>query len=229
MCGRYTLTANPETIQQAFNLDVLPVLQPRYNIAPTQPVPIITSEKSKELTIVQWGLIPSWSKDPSIASKLINARAETIEEKPSFRAAFKYRRCLIPADGFFEWKAVGGGKKKPHFIYVGNHEVFAFAGLWESWHSPAGDEVQTCTILTTKPNNLIRTMHHRMAVILDKEDYDAWLSPDAKPAELKHLLRAYPEERINLYEVSTMVNNSRVDAPEILQPVQPLPEQQSLL
>lgn len=229
MCGRYTLTANPEAIQQAFNLEVLPNLQPRYNIAPTQPVPIITAEKPRELTIVSWGLIPSWSKDASGASKLINARAETVAEKPSFRAAYKYRRCLIPADGFFEWQSVeNSSKKKPQFIYVGEREVFAFAGLWETWHSPAGDEVLTCTILTTEPNQKIKKMHHRMAVILDKDDYDAWLSPEAKPAELKHLLRAYPEERLNIYEVSTMVNNARVDTPEILQPVQPPPEQQGM-
>ncbi len=229
MCGRYTLTASPEAVQQAFTLDTLPILQPRYNIAPTQPVPIITSEKPKELTIVSWGLIPSWSKDTSGASKLINARAETIEEKPSFRAAYKYRRCLIPADGFFEWQSVdNGGKKKPQFIYVGEHEVFAFAGLWERWQSPGGDEVHTCTILTTEPNDLIKPLHHRMAVILDKADYDAWLSPDSKPGELKHLLRSYPSERMNLYEISTLVNNARIDTPEILQPVQSPPQQQSL-
>jgi putative SOS response-associated peptidase YedK len=229
MCGRYTLTASPEVVQQAFDLATLPILQPRYNIAPTQPVPVITSEKPRELTIVSWGLIPSWSKDASGASKLINARAETVEEKPSFRAAFKYRRCLIPADGFFEWQSVeDSSKKKPQFIYVGEREVFAFAGLWERWQSPGGDEVQTCTILTTEPNQKIQRLHHRMAVILDKDDYAAWLSPDSKPDELKHLLRAYPEERINLYEISTLVNNARIDTPDILQPVQPPPQQPSL-
>jgi putative SOS response-associated peptidase YedK len=136
---------------------------------------------------------------------------------------------LIPADGFFEWQSVeDSSKKKPQFIYVGEREVFAFAGLWERWQSPGGDEVQTCTILTTEPNQKIQRLHHRMAVILDKDDYAAWLSPDSKPDELKHLLRAYPEERINLYEISTLVNNARIDTPDILQPVQPPPQQPSL-
>lgn len=222
MCGRYTLTAKPEAIQQAFDLTSVPPLTPRYNIAPTQPVPIITSEQRDTLTIVQWGLIPSWSKDASIASKLINARAETLDEKPSFKNAFKRRRCLIPADGFFEWKAGdNGGKKKPQFIYVGEREVFAFAGLWELWNSLTGDPVYTCTIITTEPNELIRGLHNRMAVILDKQDYDAWLSPDTPLTDTKSLLRPYPSERMSLYEISTLVNNATVDTPAILEPYRP--------
>jgi len=229
MCGRYTLTATPEEIQQAFQLNSVPPLEPRYNIAPTQPVPIITSEQRDVLTIVQWGLIPSWSKDASIASKLINARAETVDEKPSFRTSFKRRRCLIPADGFFEWKAGDKGeKKKPQFISVGDRELFAFAGLWDIWNSPHGDPVYTCTIITSEPNELIKSIHNRQAVILDKNQYSDWLADDTPLPALKDMLRPFAAERMKVYEISTLVNNATVDTPAILEPVQP-PEQRSLM
>jgi putative SOS response-associated peptidase YedK len=230
MCGRYTLTAEPAAIQQAFDLTTLPSeLAPRYNIAPTQPVPIITSDNPHALTIVQWGLVPSWSKDPSVASKLINARAETLDEKPSFKQAFKRRRCLIPADGFFEWRS-DNGKKRPQFIYVGEREVFAFAGLWDTWHSPDGSVLQSCTIITTEPNDLIRTLHHRMAVILNQADYRTWLAPDAEGVALKALLQPYPAERLQLYEVAPLVNNANIDTPDIIIPhTPPAPPQQKTL
>jgi len=229
MCGRYTLTASPEAIQQAFDLTSVPPLTARYNIAPTQPVPIITSEQRDTLTIVQWGLIPSWSKDRSIASNLINARAETIDEKASFKNAFKRRRCLIPADGFYEWKSGGKGeKKKPQFLTVGDRDLFAFAGLWETWNSPDGDQVYTCTIITAEPNDLVKTFHHRMAVILDKDQYDDWLSADTPAPVLKELMRPYPSDRMSVYEVSTLVNNATIDSPEMLEPYQP-PEQRSMM
>jgi putative SOS response-associated peptidase YedK len=229
MCGRYTLTASPEAIQQAFDLANVPPLTARYNIAPTQPVPIITSEQRDTLTIVQWGLIPSWSKDTSIASKLINARAETLDEKPSFKNAFKRRRCLIPADGFYEWKSGDKGeKKKPQFLTLGERDLFAFAGLWEVWNSPTGDPVYTCTIITAEPNDLVKSFHHRMAVILEKDQYAAWLDADTPAPVLKDLMRPYPPDNMHVYEVSTLVNNATVDAPEMIVPYA-APEQRSML
>ena len=227
MCGRYTLTADASALQMQFNLDALPpVLAPRYNIAPTQPVPIVSSAAPRELSFVTWGLIPSWSKDPSIASKLINARGETVAEKPSFRSAFKHRRCLIPADGFFEWSKAKGSKS-PYFVHLANRQVFAFAGLWEVWNSPHGDEVHTCTIITTEPNSLIRPLHNRMAVILPAEAYETWLDPATPAPVLQDLLSPYPEEGMDYYEVSPLVNSPANDLPEILEPYQP-PSQPSL-
>lgn len=229
MCGRYTLTADASAIQLAFNLDpVSDQLQPRYNIAPSQAVPIITNANSKELTFVKWGLVPSWAKDPSIGYKMINARSETAAEKPSFRSAFKRRRCLIPADGFFEWSKQGK-KKVPMYIHLADNEVFAFAGLWETWQSPDGSELQTCTILTSEPNDLIKPLHHRMAVILEKSDYETWLDPDEVPADvLMPLMKPYPQEFMRVYEVSTLVNSPKNDEPSVIDPFDS-PRQQNLL
>lgn len=227
MCGRYTLTADKATLQRTFNLDSVPPLTPRYNIAPTQPVPIITSDKPRELTIVNWGLIPSWSKDISGASMLINARGETVDEKPSFRSAFKYRRCLVPADGFYEWRK-DGKSKLPQYIHFEDRRVFALAGLWERWNSPQGDEILSCTIVTTDPNALIKPWHHRMAVILEPEDYATWLDPQAPPDLLKSLLRPYKDDALTAYEVSAMVNNARMDDAEMIVPFTN-PQQGSLI
>jgi len=228
MCGRYTLTADANTIQLTFNLDAVSNnLQPRYNIAPSQPVPIITNQNPSELTFVKWGLVPSWAKDASIGYKMINARSETASEKPSFRSAFKRRRCLIPVDGFFEWSKQGK-KKVPMYIHLEDNELFAFAGLWETWQSPDGSELQTCTILTTEPNDLIKPLHHRMAVILDKSDYDLWLTPDDVPADvLQPLMKPFPQDRMRVYEVSTLVNSPKNDDPSIIEPFES-PRQQSL-
>ena len=230
MCGRYVLDADGKAIQQIFNLENEPVVEPHYNIAPSQPVMVITNQDPKHTTHHQWGLIPSWAKDPKIGHKMINARSETAHQKPSFRAAFKRRRCLIPATGFYEWAKMEGGRKAPHLIYVGDHELFAFAGLWEIWQSPQGEEIRTCTILTGEPNAKIKPLHHRMAVILHKDDYDTWLSPDALPADvLMPLLRTYEADRMDAYEVSTRVNAPKHDGPENIAPLGPPPQQQSLL
>jgi putative SOS response-associated peptidase YedK len=220
MCGRFVLTANPEALQMEFNLTNVPAaLSPRYNIAPTQPVAVITNEQPDELTFYKWGLIPSWSKDMSAASKMINARSETVAEKPSFRSAFKRRRCIIPADGFYEWKAEGG-HKVPQFIHREDRKPFALAGLWEVWHSPEGDEVRTCTILTTDANPFMQTIHNRMPVILSKADYDLWLSPDELSAQvLQPLMKPYEGQDLTAYPVSKMVNRPGVDAPELIAPV----------
>lgn len=203
MCGRFVLAADGTAIQQQFNLTETPTIEARYNIAPTQPVAVITNAEPTALTYHRWGLIPSWAKDPSIGSRMINARAETAHEKPSFRSAFKRRRCLIPASGFYEWTKRDSGKV-PMYIHLDDHAPFAFAGLWEVWHSPDGGEIHSCTILTTEPNDLIKPLHNRMAVILDEADYDMWLSPDELPADaLKPMLRPYRADAMRAYEVST--------------------------
>lgn len=220
MCGRFTLTADLEAIQQAFDLKTVPDgMPPRYNIAPSQPVAVITNEASAELTFYQWGLLPSWSKDRTIASKLINARSETAQDKPSFRSAFKRRRCIIPADGFFEWQQRDGGKV-PLFIHFEGRPVFALAGLWEIWRSPEGDEIRTCTILTTEANDFMKPIHNRMPVILDRADYDLWLSPKEEPAQaLQPLMRPHDPAHMMAYPVSKMVNYPNNDTPQVIEPV----------
>lgn len=225
MCGRYTLAAAPEAIQQAFDLESVPSgLTPRYNIAPTQPIPVITNQAPRALTFVTWGLIPSWAKDTSMAAQLMNARAETLAEKPSFRSAYKYRRCLVPADGFYEWMK-DGKTKRPQYIYRRDRAVFAFAGLWERWNSPDGSEVLSATIITTEPNATIAPLHHRMAVILDPADYGTWLDANADPAVLQALLRPAPDDLLALHEVSPAVNNARHDSPDMIEPLKPIGQQ----
>jgi putative SOS response-associated peptidase YedK len=198
-----------------FNLDKQPPLAPRYNIAPSQPVAIVRASRdqdNREWALVQWGLVPSWSKDPSIGARMINARAETVEEKPSFRTAFKRRRCLIPADGFYEWKRLNGGKQ-PFYIRLESGEPFAFGGLWEYWQGPDGSALESCTILTTEPNGLMAELHNRMPLILSAQDYDDWLfakeGDKQAQAALHHLLRPYPAEEMIASPVSTFVNNPR--------------------
>lgn len=218
MCGRFTLTADPADLQQAFPAYAFPMqYTPRFNIAPTQPVLAIHRQG---VEFFLWGLIPSWAKDASIGARLINARAETLAEKPAFRAAFKYRRCLIPADGFYEWKSEAGTKRKtPYFISLRGHRLFAFARLWEIWNSPDGSEICTCAIVTTRPNHLMAELHDRMPVILQPSDYAQWLDPaPLLPASLLPLLRPFPAEEMTAYPVSTLVNNPANDRPECIQP-----------
>lgn len=218
MCGRFALNADPQLIQQAFNLDTVPTqLAPRFNIAPSQPIAVITNQNPQQLDLFKWGLVPSWSKDPSIGNKMINARVETAAEKPSFRDAFKKRRCLIPATGFYEWSQ---SDKTPMYIHMKDDEVFAFAGLWETWHDPDGGLLHTATILTTEPNELLSQFHHRMAIILRPEDYDEWLRPEAlTPNELMPLLQPYPAELMDAYEVSKLVNSPANDTIACITPV----------
>ena len=226
MCGRYTLTADAASIQLAFNLDSIPDWQPRYNIAPSQLAPVITGKNARRLSFLKWGLVPSWAKDAAIGSKMINARAETAAEKPSFRAAFKRRRCLMPADGFFEWQ---GSRKTPMYIHLENRTLFAFAGLWESRANPDGSKLETCAILTAEANELIRPLHHRMAVILAPENYDVWLSPqEVETAALMSLLSPHSAEKMRAYEVSRQVNHPANDSPAVIAPFES-PWQQSLL
>lgn len=223
MCGRFALTANPEAIQQAFNLSIVPDgMPPRYNIAPTQPIAVITNDEPHALNLMRWGLIPSWAKDLSIGNKMINARGESVAEKPAFRAAFKRRRCLIPSDGFFEWRA-DGGKKTPLFIHMQDHELFAMAGLWEVWYGPDGEELRTCTIITTEPNEFMANIHNRMPVILRREDYATWLSDEKTPPDvLQSLIKPYPAEAMTAYEVSPAVNRPTNDTPDVIEPVSKL-------
>jgi putative SOS response-associated peptidase YedK len=222
MCGRFTLFVPGEAVAQAFRLPEVPRLAPRYNIAPTQPVAAVRiSPRSgqRELTHFTWGLIPRWAKDPTIGSRMINARSETAAEKPSFRAAFKYRRCLVPADGFYEWQRVNGGKQ-PVRIQMADGGLFAIAGLWESWSSPEGSEIESCTLLTTDPNELLAQVHNRMPVILSPDDYDLWLDPGVQqPAEVQDLLRPFPAPAMSYYPVSTHVNNPRNEDPRCIEPL----------
>jgi putative SOS response-associated peptidase YedK len=220
MCGRFVLISDAQTIQTAFDLTSVPEgTTARFNIAPTQPVAVITNENPRALTYHRWGLIPSWSKDMKIGSTLINARSESVEEKPSFRTAFKRRRCLIPADGFFEWQKQADDSKKPMFIHMKDNHLFAFAGLWEIWNSPEGDEIRTCTILTTDANPFMATIHHRMPVILPPSEYSTWLADDQSPGILRGLLKPYNPDEMTAYEVSRFVNKPANDTPECIEPV----------
>ncbi len=219
MCGRFVLTVNPEVVQQEFNLTMPPAqMQPRYNIAPTQPVMVITNENPKEATYHKWGLIPSWAKDMSMASKMINARSESAAEKPAYRAAFRRRRCIIPTDGFYEWNE-NDGKKTPMFVHRPNNELYGMAGLWEIWHDPDGGELRTCSILTTDANAFMQQYHHRMPVILHKDDYALWLSPKEEPLPvLQDLMKAYDVDGLQAYEVSRAVNRVSNDTPSLIEP-----------
>jgi len=227
MCGRYVLSVEAGVIQREFNLETIPQLESRFNIAPSQPVPIITNDAPHDLTLVKWGLVPSWAKDAKIGYRMINARSETVAEKPSFRAAFKRRRCLIPASGFYEWVKADDGKQ-PHYIYVQDEPVFAFAGLWEVWNSPEGDMLWTCTILTTEANEAIQDLHHRMPVILNAQTREIWLDNDSDRGELETIMQPYPAEAMAHYPVSKAVNSPKNDNPNLIEREDP-PQQQRML
>lgn len=221
MCGRFTLTVDPGQLQDTFPWVSVPDdISPRFNIAPSQPVAVVPNDGQNQLDFFVWGLIPSWAKDPQIGNRLINARAETLAEKPSFRTAFRRRRCLVLADGFYEWRQDAGQKSKtPMFIQLKSRQPFAFAGLWEIWHATDGSEIRSCTIITTQPNELMAPIHNRMPVILPSQAYPFWLSPDEKgSAELTPLLVPYPAEQMAAYPVSKLVNSPQNDSPEVILP-----------
>lgn len=230
MCGRYALTTSGETLAETFQLSSVPDFPPRFNIAPTQTVPAVIvpsvrtsllGPSSRELREFRWGLIPFFAKDLSAGARMINARVETVAEKPAFRQAYRERRCLIPASGFLEWKREGK-KKIPHYFRHREKTLFGFAGLYERWRSPDGDRVESCTILTTEPNQLVAPFHDRMPVILDPEDYDAWLDPRVRiTTPLESLLRPFPAEDMGFEVVNPRVNNVRNDDPECLAPAIP--------
>jgi putative SOS response-associated peptidase YedK len=216
MCGRYTLATTPEAIADAFALENVPDFPRRYNIAPSQPVAVIvhsSQTEQRQFRLMRWGLIPSWAKDPGIGNKLINARAETVQEKPSFRTAFKRRRCLIPADGFYEWQNIKGGTKQPYYFHFKASQVFAFAGLWESWQ-----DIETCTILTTSANELLQPIHARMPVIIEPKHYETWLSPKIQESTLLlPLLQPPSSDGMEAYPVGTWVNSASHDDPRCVQ------------
>jgi len=224
MCGRYTLRVSPAELAELFAVINEFDWSPRYNIAPTQTVAVVRDNRDgtgRELALLKWGLIPSWAKDPKIASSLINARAETVAEKPAFRSAFRKRRCLIAVDGFYEWQAIAGQKtKQPYFIAVRDVPAFAFAGLAEHWTSPEGTPVDTCTIITTTANSLMQPIHNRMPVIVDPADYDRWLDPgNQDPNEVLPLLKPFPADRMQAVAVSTLVNSPRNESPQCVVPI----------
>ncbi len=209
MCGRFTLTTNPADFQDVFSgFGFPPVFAPRFNIAPSQPLLAIPNDGSQQATFFLWGFIPGWAKDAALGRKLINARGETLAEKPSFKGAFKYKRCLIPADGFYEWKA--GKVKTPYYIFMKSRQPFAFAGLWSDWESSDGSRLKTCAIITTEPNEVVAPIHKRMPVILPPAFYEAWLSPRPHN-ELSALLKPYPAAEMDAHPVSTLVNDPQND------------------
>ena len=221
MCGRFTLTADSATVQEALDLGNMPAeLEPRYNVAPTQPVAIVTEPDEREVKLFRWGLIPSWAKDIKIGYRLINARAETVAQKPAFRAAFSRRRCIVLADGFYEWQRVGKKKKQPYYFRLASGQPFAMAGLWEVWRrSKEAEPLYTCTIITCAANERVAPIHHRSPVILDAEKPWVWLDPDASREQLRDLLMPLPAEQIDLYPVSPLVNSPRNDLPSLVEPI----------
>lgn len=222
MCGRFTLITPAETLVEQFQLFEAPTLSPRYNIAPTQPVAAVRQSPGnggRELVLLRWGLVPSWAKDPGIGARMINARSETVAQKPAFRAAFRRRRCLVLADGFYEWQRLERGKQ-PFYVRLHDGRPFAFAGLWEHWEGPDETMLDSCTVLTTEPNDLLRPVHNRMPVILEPKYYDLWLDPGVQEAELlQPLLRLYPSEGMLAYPVSTWVNSPGNDGPQCIEPL----------
>ena len=230
MCGRYKLTANEKWLSFLFNLDPEDVAWvnrwevARWNIAPTQEVATIrqhSKEPKRIFNLMKWGLVPSWAKDVSFGPKAINAMSETAAEKPAFREPMRHQRCLIPADGFYEWKQGGGKVKQPYKIEMADGGVFAFAGLWDQWKASDGREIKTCTILTTQANSLLKDIHHRMPVILKPGDYDLWLDPGVtNPAKVADLLKSFDARQMRKHTVSAAVNKVANDGPECAEEVE---------
>jgi putative SOS response-associated peptidase YedK len=224
MCGRYRLSRRKQIIEEHFDaISGEEDWTPRYNVAPTQPVLVIRqspADPTRNLSQMRWGLIPSWSKDMSGAARMINARSETAHSLPAFRDALKQRRCLVPADGFYEWKRAGKAKQ-PYCFEVNGGQLFAFAGLWERWKAPSGDWVKTCTILTTTPNAVTAAVHDRMPVILNASDYDLWLDPGLKDtADVLEMLKPYDALQMRAYPVSSRVNQVQNDDADCAKPVE---------
>ncbi|GCF07211.1 SOS response-associated peptidase [Dictyobacter arantiisoli] len=221
MCGRYTLFHSIQDIASTFNVPVPVSMQitPRYNVAPTQDVvTIMHTNDQPQLALLRWGLIPSWAKEESIGSRMINARAETLAEKPSFKRLLHAKRCLIVADGFYEWMQEPGSKvKTPMYITLKNQQPFAFAGLWDSWKNPEGEAIRTCTIITTQPNSLMESIHTRMPALLGADARDIWLDAAERDEQaLLHLLGAYPAQEMEARPVSRRVNDVRYDQADLI-------------
>ncbi|MBV8199008.1 MAG: SOS response-associated peptidase [Acidobacteria bacterium] len=231
MCGRYTLTAPGEIVAELFELVDVPPILPRYNLAPTQEaavVRVVAPDAPRTLAALRWGLIPYWAEDPVIGNRMINARAESLADRPAYRDSFRRRRCLVPADGFYEWKKLGAKIKQPYLIHRQDRRPFAFAGLWDSWRllgsapgpGPGDGRIESFTIITTQPNGLLRPLHDRMPVILDPRDYAAWLDPaNRNAARLKSLLAPAPDAGWQATPVSRAVNVATYDAPDCIEPL----------
>jgi putative SOS response-associated peptidase YedK len=221
MCGRFVRKRSASTIAADFGVDeVVDDLQPSFNIAPTHDVAVITNNGAKQLVAMRWGLVPAWASDPAIGSKLINARAETLGEKAAFKEAFKRRRCLVVADGFYEWQKAGR-EKTPLLIRLKSDQAFAFAGLYETWIPPWGETLTSCTIITTEPNDLVRPIHDRMPAILPRNLESLWLDETVRDRDwLLDMLAPYPAEQMEAYTVSNLVNSVKNDSPVLIEPVQ---------
>jgi putative SOS response-associated peptidase YedK len=224
MCGRYRLSRRKQIIEEHFDsVDWQDDWSPRFNVAPTQPVPVIRQnpkEPIRELSLMRWGLIPSWAKDTSGAARMINARSETAHTLPAFRDAMKLRRCLVPADAFYEWQRRGSAKQ-PFCFEVGDGGLFAFAGLWERWRDPSGQWVKSCAILTTTPNAVTSAVHDRMPVILEPDSYDLWLDPGMTNVQvISEMLKPYDAQSMRCYPVSTRINHVANDDEECSRPVE---------
>jgi putative SOS response-associated peptidase YedK len=222
MCGRFTLKTPVETLAEVFELPKVPELPPRFNIAPSEAIAAVRmagQDIQRELALLRWGLVPPWADDPKVGSRMINARSETVATSGAFRSAFRRRRCLVLADGFYEWQRQER-RKQPFYIKMQDDSPFAFAGLWEVWEGKDGTVLETCTVLTTEPSALMNPIHNRMPVILEPANYALWLDPEMHDSEpLKALLRPYPEEKMTAYPVSQLVNSPANDIPECLEPV----------
>ncbi len=222
MCGRFALATEKHILDMLYDLEIRTGfnLAPRYNIAPSQQVSVMRLspvDGGRELALLKWGLVPFWAEDPAIGSKMINGRAETAAEKPSFRDAFKKRRALVPASGFYEWKKVEGNKQ-PYYITSKNNKPFSLAGLWETWNK-GPEPLETFTILTTEPNTTVSELHDRMPVIIPQEAYNLWFDPSTDPATLKNMLSPYPEGELRFYTVSRLVNSPANDNPGLIEPL----------
>ena len=222
MCGRYAITSPLEAIIEAFAVKgSRPNLQPRYNAAPSQDLPVVRAgREGRELILMRWGLVPSWSKGPDSRYSMINARAETVASKPAYRGPFRQRRCLVPANGFYEWKKTAEGKQ-PYFIALATGEALAFAGLWDHWTGPEGEAITSFTIIITAANDCVRPIHDRMPVILGPDDHESWLGERGAPSRTKLaiMLRPYPAELMRAYPVSRDVNSPANDSPDLLEGV----------
>jgi len=222
MCGRFTSLLSPELLVNTFGVQTPPDFSPRYNIAPTQQVWIIREAATggRFLSSAHWGLVPHWAKDLSIGSRMINARSETVHEKPAFRQSIHSRRCIVPASGFFEWAATPTGKI-PHYVTMRDGSPLAFAGIWESWKTSEGESIETCAILTTAANSLMAPIHDRIPVILHLTEFDHWLDRSVNnPQKLQRIYQPYPSELLQEWEVSTVVNNASHETPETIAPLQ---------
>ncbi|MCH8859396.1 MAG: SOS response-associated peptidase [Proteobacteria bacterium] len=226
MCGRFTLTSLPDPLIEMLGLESWPEFEPRHNIAPTQDAPVVLAAPDGapdggplQLRMMRWGLIPSWTQEQKSGALLINARCENAAEKPSYRSAFKNRRCLMLADGFYDWKRIGK-RKQPYYFTLRDRQPFAFAALWERWTNPDGQAIETCALLTTEPNELMRPVHDRMPVILAPQDYRRWLGPPRPGAELlSRLFEPYASSEMACHPVGAMVNNSAMETPDCIEPL----------